>query len=312
MRLRLLILSLVLVLSAPAIRAETDCEYTLQEIAELDWDGIEDFMDDALMDPACTALRESALDRIDALLAEGIAPEDMEEDDVAEMVVATTTMRLSTALWREDVSLARQLVAVLLDHHKAKAAASEEEEEEEEEEASEDEDELAAGLAQIAAVLDGSALKDWKPRLESPGQDWTLYFGSCGTGAAWLRYQMTLMPSRADAWIAVDQPELALQALLVDQWVNAVSSGMTPPRLREFAQRAFGKGRYEAEVELALAGIRIDHDLTGRRAGMPLFGLWVPVPLATRTWHEEVTRAFEDEHAIAEYLRPLLLQAREE
>jgi hypothetical protein len=85
-----------------------------------------------------------------------------------------------------------------------------------------------------------------------------------------------------------------------------MQSGFTPPRLREFADRALGPGRYEAEIDAALASIRLESTPGGRAAGMPLFGMWVPLPVGRIAEGRPLER-FETPTAIAAYLRPMLL-----
>ncbi len=158
----------------------------------------------------------------------------------------------------------------------------------------------------IIDILEGKVPAAPRP-IPAVGANWELMFGWCGTPAASWHHDALNQPIAADAWLGVNRPDLALNALLVDQWVSGLSLGMAPPRLREFGERFMGPGTYAREVERALAGIQILEGPDGRRATLPMFGELLPVPLGYRTWNAAEPTIFQTPADIASYLRPLLL-----
>ena len=289
--------------TAPATAAESGCPYTLRDLPDLE---IEELAD-RVFDVACPELREPLAQRIDDLIAAGQTPEEVDDDELMFLSLTTTGIRLNAALWRGDLNTSNELFAKLQQQVDAMELAALAEDAKAGQFDLDEEEPPSAFLSEIAAVLAGVASRNVPQTVPSPEPDWILRTTKCGFSVSMFNLDGVAMPSRADAWVAIGAPEVGLQWLLADHWVEAMSYGRAPPRLREFAQRAFGAGAYETEIKNALASIRIEDMPTGRHAGMRLFGMWVPLPIGREFWRDEVIAPFEDEAEIAEFLRRMLL-----
>jgi hypothetical protein len=286
----------------PATAVESSCPYALSDLPDLEIGALTE----AVFEADCPELREPFAERIGDLIAAGHMPDDADEEGMTFLALMTTGIRLNAALWRHDLNSSKELLAdlqVQFDAMELAALA----EDKMDGHAELDEEPPSAFLGEIAAVLAGVASRSPPQKLPSPESDWIVHKNKCGTGIMLFNLDGVAMPSRADAWVAVGAPEVGLQWLLADRWSDAISYGVAPPRLREFAERAFGVGAYESEIEHALASIRIDDAPGGRDAGMRLFGMWVPLPIGRQSWRDQDLKPFENEAEIVEFIRPILL-----
>lgn len=160
----------------------------------------------------------------------------------------------------------------------------------------------------VSVMLDQPDLRPRSPVVLSPAGDWTVHYGHCGMPAEQFRKQATLSPGLPDVMMAMGQPQQALQVLLHEQWVRALNHGLTPPRLRQFAEAADPKLPFEIAVEQALASITIIQTQSGREAYLQFHGQYLPVPLAVD--YGEMASRFHAPAEIADYLRPFLLGRR--
>jgi len=143
-------------------------------------------------------------------------------------------------------------------------------------------DDEGTSLPTIKAVLQGTVRPIIGPAPAAPNLPWEInrYPRTCGTGIYMaMMYQMSA-PLEADAWVAVNRTDMALARYLDEFWLDAAEEATVPLRLRELAERHYGEKRANIEFETALAGIRIDDGPLGRSASIPLFGRWLPLPVA--------------------------------
>jgi len=326
-----LLASLVPMLASARPWDDEACPYTTAQIARMDidtsWSLLGDF--------DCPALEPAIAARVDQLIRTGIRPADVDPEEFDEARQLIDMILLRGSLEARDLFDARERLHALAmdvereesallakrasrpgtrdDGPEAGAAPGQDPgqaawEATQSEAEQEGRTQARARWASIAAILDGAA-PPVRTAIAAPTADWTLQFGGCGTPAMMFAFQALRVPGEADAWLAVGRPEIALQSLIAEQWILAVSLGMAPPRLRELADRAIGNSRYEAEVDAALAAIRIEPRPDGRYASMPLFGIVVPLPLGVKSWRDEQSTTFTDAGQIAAYLRPKLLAA---
>lgn len=285
-------------LLSTAACAQSACPIEAEEVADFDWEELHEL----LIDSPCEDLRLPLAERIEQLLDEPPWQDEASAHHRRSMLDWARSTRLRDALQRRDLSAAaarlQQWRLQLISQADGENAAWERPGDEQ----------LLQRLEQIGAVISGTAPPSIDDRIAAPQGDWLLYFGGCGTPLAMFHWTATTLPDPADAWLALGRPRLAVQTLLKEQWISALSLGTTPPRLRELAERGFGAGAYQREVERALEQIRIDWHLDGAHASMPLFGLQVALPLGHQSWREEEVQLLFDEQAIADYLRPRLLQ----
>ncbi|MBK8286185.1 MAG: hypothetical protein IPK97_15625 [Ahniella sp.] len=139
---------------------------------------------------------------------------------------------------------------------------------------------LVMDVAAIWRVLDGHEPTSTPFKIQAPGQPWVpvRHERTCGTGQFMALMLSWTTPEPADAWLARNRPDLALSAHLAQHWVENIAELNLPPRLREFAERAFGPERANAEFEAALASVRIESRPLGATAVLSLFGHSLPLP----------------------------------
>ena len=165
----------------PAAHAATSCAEIAQEVASLEWEDFEDVLEESLFDTDCPELREAVFDRLDVLLTRGEVPEDLEDEQIDEFLIMAANVRLGAALWRQDEPRARELVAELLALHRTEADPAPDAEFEtsgldHDVVADAEEPSATSELGAILAVLDRTASKEWKRKLEAPEPEWTLSF----------------------------------------------------------------------------------------------------------------------------------------
>lgn len=290
------LLVLLLMPVAPALSADTGCPLEGENIATLD----AELLSEHLFDPRCHALAGPLADRAELLIAEGAWADDIDAEGLQWLLLSIAGLRTRIALHEGDIYTALNR----LDDWEAIASTPLEDEDA----TAIDEDGAITSQARaLRAILQGAQPPPSANSIAAPQADWVLYQSGCGMGAAMFLTSATSMPSAADAWLARKEPELALQSLLQDSWIEAWSYGMTPPRLRELVERAWGPGVYEREVERALQQIEIEWTPQGRVATMPLFGLRLPLPLGTRSWQEESIRWLDSESQLVDFMRSRLL-----
>jgi hypothetical protein len=311
--LRVLVCGIVGVASLPGA-AWAGCEYDLP----LDQPVHADTFAEIIFEPECGELSDALTKRLDAdptLLV--VDPEDDPESaqsSRAEALEAVALMSLRDALLRGNRDDARRRIDALLATAEPGGITDElltgDETDwvavEGEPPAPVEDFERTPGIG-VVDILDGSASKAPGP-IPSVGPDWVLEFGACGNPAFSWYFLMSRYPTNADAWVAVGRPDLALNALLAQQWVSGLALGVLPPHLRETAERFLGPGTYVDEVERALAGIQISEGPDGRRATLPLFGESLPLPLGYKTWKQTEPTIFQSTADLADFLRPVLLE----
>ncbi len=300
------LLGLTLFCASPS--GASECVVSAEEIDALEWDDLIEIQ----IEPECLHLREAMAERIDARIDEQSLEADADEDELRHARMWSQGLKLQAALARRDIDQALEL----LDGWRVETRRAFDAEESESAApiaAAGDEStcEACDRIKTIDAILRGQPALLPAAEIAAPEPDWVLRLGWCGTPAAVFHHSATSLPDPADAWLARGEPLMALQGLLHAQWVDAVSLGMLPPRLAEYAHRSIGAEAYAAEIERALAQIRIDERADGRHASMPLFGLQLPLPLGHADWRdEEGTIRVYDPAALADFVRRLFEGSR--
>ncbi len=287
---------------------QIDCSVRASEVLELDAVSLLDLFNDILEDGTCIGLRADAETRLDELLAQDDWSERDGGPQIAGLSLQLAEERLRHALTAGEVDRVRNAIAAVQErqawmvelegdpHERGEGHFIDQWQQEE-----------ADRLASIEAILDGESVIFDSDRIATPRPDWTLFYGRCGTGTMLFLQRARHIAGVPHALLATGQPELALQALLHEQWVPSLELGMTPPLLREFSERAFGAGSYEMEVARALAGLELRSTPLGWEAEMPLFGITVPLPVAVQSWLEAGSKPFAARQQLAEWVEQRLL-----
>lgn len=293
------LLALLLVPATPALSAGAACPVAAEAVATLDAESVGEW----LLDPRCDALAGPLADRAEVLMANGAWADEIDSEGLRWLQLGIAGIRTRIALHDRDIREA----LLRIDDWEATATAPIVDGEDEF--ALDDGGLIAARAQALRAILQGAPVTTLTPAFASPEADWVLHFGGCGMGALMFLGAAASMPSTGDAWLARGEHDLALQSLLQEQWTDAMSYGLAPPRLRALAERAWGTGAYEAEVERALQQIEIEWTPRGRVATLPLFGIRLPLPTGTRGWMDESPRWMDSEQQLADFMRERLLQA---
>jgi hypothetical protein len=297
---RWLILFALLIAASP-IAASDDCELEEEDIPAQEW---EDLVD-VLMFPGCESITAPVAAELAGRIQRKQWPHGTDSDELMMTQLAVAVARLHDALWEQDLPLARRLliesvavaeqVDAALESGDGHAAVED------------GSAQWTLRLQQVRRIIDGRYTASASKATQTVPAEWAIEFNRCGTPVVFFVVQAMLSVVVADAYAAVGKPELGLQHLLSEQWVDAMSLRVAPPRLRAFATRAFGPEAYAQEVEAALQGIRIEDAVNGRFAYMPIFGLWLPVPLGEQGGVSGPSVRFDTREQVADYLRPILL-----
>lgn len=104
-------------------------------------------------------------------------------------------------------------------------------------------------------------------------------FFRCGFSMMQELKQQRNFPSVVDAYLAIGEPEVAIQELLAREWPVVGNELELPLRLRELAERAYGPDHAAARFAEALNSVEIRNDPLHKTARVQLFGLWLPLPV---------------------------------
>jgi hypothetical protein len=305
----LMLLTLLIPASGLPAGVGDDCEFRLDHVYTMDRLELSRLLDR----PACRHLHPEALQRLDEIVVAGVLSGEYSRTVLDGLAWLRATGRLRVALDAEDLPAALAALTTLeadLASHASQAHA--------------DHSYSYANAAEIEAELLGSQMRwieafkqdialaamlqptAYEPLvIERPGSDWILGNG-CRTVTLNFTRAATERPSRADAWLVAGHPDTALRVLVDEQWLQALSLGMVPPRLKALAETAYGKEAYEVEVQHALRTIRFHSDDNGSVAELTLFGMTLPVPVGAPPRYGASVERFMDAEDIARYLEPLL------
>lgn len=304
-RLTLLFAVLYMVCAHPVGATETfnpECDYHRSELPVLAWQdltGIPFELD-------CEHLLEPAIHELSVRIREKAWPIDVSTSDALDVEFLVERMRLRQALWQQDIPMARIRLAAALDVAKRIRQS-------EADSANQDSDQINQALIElneISDVIDGGTIQPSFSMVALAEPDWHIGFNQCGTPAYFYLLSARLLPSRADALVAIGNSRAALVDMISRQWMPAMQMGVLPARLREFSAHYFGEQRFHSEIELALSSIRLEQTPTGRFAFMNLFVTEVPMPVGKQS-QTGMTR-FETTGDIADYLRSLLKREQEQ
>jgi hypothetical protein len=292
---------------------EDACEVLESEVAELDSVLLAELFDEVFDEGPCAPLRGAAEARLEAMVSTPSWRDLEQPEPLAGLALMLAEQRLQRALSAGDAPAAREAMAVVRQRQGWMIELEEADSElDQESYMAEWQREEAKRLSRIEAILEGEPVVFEGDRIAAPEPDWTLYHGWCGTPAMMFHQRARNTAGAPQALLARGEPELALQALLREQWVDGISLGMAPPLLRELAERAFGEGAYEHEVARALAGIELRDTPLGWQAQMPMFGLSLPLPVAVKSWQDEDSKRFTQREDLVAWVEQLLLPAIDE
>lgn len=285
------ILALLVFAPASSVAMEPlECEWSAVELDALDTEELLELTEE----PGCAHLLDRALEiamqQIALQLAGPPSPPADETGDqdprsgLSEQARLLNLMQIRRALDAGNRVQALQRVERLLWELPESAAARQDDIDEADQE---ELLELREELISIRDILLGQAPPAGLPQVLQAKADWRPTLSFCGTPAAMLDWGLRRMPTPMAAWRAVGQPRQALDRLIDRHWIDALSLGMAPSMLREYAEASFGPGSYARELERGLSLLRIEQDLDGWRAWLPMFGRELPVPLGYQQYLPE-------------------------